>query len=265
MALSGFYKNGTITVTSGSTAVVGVGTDFTALAVGDELCVDAHGLYVEIATITDTSNLVLTANYPGASASGQAWRGRRVFDGAYMAEATRALLISLSEGNLPALGGLTSAADKLAYFTGSGTAAVTALTAFARSLIDDADAVTARTTLGVAIGSDVQAYDSDLTAIAGLMNQTWSDVTSSRVKQTSYQNTTGAPIMVTVSWEALTNNTTTDILQVSTDNSTWGRITGTLGPVGVRRADTIIVPDTHYYRFSQSAAGATILHWAELS
>lgn len=55
----------------------------------------------------------------------------------------------LLKAPLTAVNGLTPAADRIAYYTSASAAAMTALSAFGRSLIDDADASAARTTLGL--------------------------------------------------------------------------------------------------------------------
>lgn len=65
------------------------------------------------------------------------------------------------DATLNSIAALGTAADKIAYTTGTDTWAETAITAAGRAIIDDATAADQRTTLGLAIGVNVQAYSAD--------------------------------------------------------------------------------------------------------
>lgn len=72
------------------------------------------------------------------------------------------------DAGLQSISGLTTAADTMIYTTALDTYATTSLTPFARTLLDDTNAVSARATLGAAIGTNVQAWDANLDQIAAL-------------------------------------------------------------------------------------------------
>jgi hypothetical protein len=90
------------------------------------------------------------------------WNDATHILGASPASALTSIGAQPLDPELSAIAGLVSAADQLPYFTGAGAAALTTLSPFARTFLDDPDIATLLGTIGA------QPLDADLTAIAAL-------------------------------------------------------------------------------------------------
>lgn len=93
-----------------------------------------------------------------------------------------------SDAELAAIAGLTSAANKLPYFTGSGTAALADITAAGRALLDDADAAAQLATLGLSV---VTGADDDFMQ---RKSGAWTNRTIAQVKTDLAASTTTAGV-----------------------------------------------------------------------
>jgi hypothetical protein len=85
--------------------------------------------------------------------------------------------------------------------------------------------------------------------------QTWQDVSASRTAGTSYQNTTGRPIVVNIDPSSATAGT----FQVSVNNSTWIRLGIIILTSQDIRQGSWVVPPNWYYRLTAGAGT-----WTEL-
>lgn len=137
-------------------------------------------------------------------------------------------------------------ADKVAQFDANGNITP------GFSVLDE-DTMSSDSATDVPSQQSVKAYV-DNTAIG--VGQTWQNVAASRSAGTSYQNTTGRPIVVNV----IINASVQKNLQVSSNNSTWIDV-GIATNTGENSANSVIVPNNWYYRVQ---SGTSINKWAEL-
>lgn len=104
--------------------------------------------------IVDDADAAL-GDIPYFTANGLAGYNEAEFKSAYNMEAGTDY--QAYDAELAALAGLTSAENKMIYFTGSGTADTSDFTVFARSILDDANEATFKATVNLEIGTDVLA------------------------------------------------------------------------------------------------------------
>lgn len=153
MALApSFYSTGTATVAANGTAVTGQGTSWLNAVQPGDVFGTHKGFPIRIASVNSNTSLTLAFAWPGGAQTAAAYEIMLMPDAGRVMETTRQLLDMLSDGDLAAIAALTSAADKVPYFTGAGAAALADLKAKGREIIAAVDTLGVLEKLGPVLG-----------------------------------------------------------------------------------------------------------------
>ena len=139
------------------------------------------------------------------------------------------------DNELNALSAVVPVADSFPYWTGTNTASVAVITSAGFALLDDAAASNQRTTLGLAIGTDVQAWDEHLDDLATV-------VPIASTNSFPYWSNTNTVTVANVSTSGLNTVTATSTVAIRTVLSVvqtaLGAPTPAVGAKGDRWFDT---------------------------
>ncbi len=153
-------SGGNVTLLAGDSTIIyanGAGAGSAVVSIADHLAMSSARITGGV--ITGITDLAIADGGTGAST-------------ALDARANLGLIIGTSvqayDAGLQSISGLTTAANQMIYTTASDTYATTALTAYARTLLDDADAATSRITLG--LGTIATQASSSVSITGGTIN-----------------------------------------------------------------------------------------------
>ena len=167
---------GTLAVSDGGTGATSVSAAQQALDLEPGVDVQAqNAILSDLAGLTQAANKLpfFDSGSTAATTDLTAFARTLLDDGSASAVQTTLSLvpgtnIQSYDAGLASIAGLTTSANKGIYATASDTYATFDLTAFGRSILDDADASAVRSTLGLVINTDVQGYSAVTATLAGL-------------------------------------------------------------------------------------------------
>lgn len=142
--------------------------------------------------------------------------------------------LQVRDALLDAIAALTTAADQMIYSTGSDTVAMTSLTSFARGLLDDSDAATARATLGV---------DAGLTVVADITASTTTSCAANSAYNYNNSNAGDADVQ-RFDLPAASGTTVGDVVIIQVEQNAGG-------------SSVLVNPDTDYFLYSDGTKNTT--------